>query len=73
MSDEQNSNSTIDSEELETDEKEQFRLHLDEWLELCLENMFSSLLDDDLRETEETKDQLGECNITRDHVGKERE
>jgi hypothetical protein len=73
MSDEQNSNSTTDSEEVEAAEKEVFRQHINGWLEMCLDDMFSSLLDDDLRETEETKEQLGECNITRDQVGKEAE
>ena len=60
MSDEQNDNSAIGSEELETDEKEQLRLQTDEWLEMCLDHMFSNLLEDDLIETDESEEQLGE-------------
>jgi hypothetical protein len=72
MSNEQNINSTINSEELKTNEKEQFRLQMDEWLEMCLDDMFSNLLDD-LPERDNTKEQRSECNITKDHVGKEGE
>ena len=60
MSNEQNNNSTIDSEELETDEKELFRLQMDEWLEICLDDMFSNLMEDDLTETDESEEPLGE-------------
>ena len=60
MSNEKQSNSTIDSEELETDEKELFRLQMDEWLEMCLDDMFSNLMDDDLTETDESEEPLGE-------------
>ena len=59
MSNEQNNNSP-DSEEPETDEKELFRLQIDEWLEMCLDHMFSNLLEDDLTETDESEEQLGE-------------
>ena len=60
MSNEQNNNSPTDSEELETDEKELFRLQIDEWLEMCLDDMFSNLLEDDLTETDESEEPLGE-------------
>ena len=59
MSNDQNNNST-DSEELEIDEKEQFRLQMEGWLEICLDDMFSNLLEDDLTETDESEEQLGE-------------
>jgi hypothetical protein len=72
MSDEQNSNSTTDSEEVEATENELIRLQMDEWLEMCLDDMFSNLLDD-LPERDNTKEQRSECNITKDHVGKEGE
>jgi hypothetical protein len=73
MSDEQNSNSTTDSEEVEATENELIRLQMDEWLEICMEDMFSNLTKDDLTEADETEGPLGECNITRDQVGKEAE
>ena len=60
MPNEQNNNPTIDSEELEPDEKELFRLQMDEWLEMCLDHMFSNLLEDDLTETEESEESLDE-------------
>ena len=60
MSNEQNNNSAIDPEELETDEKELFRLQMDEWLEICLDHMFSNLLEDDLTETDESEETLCE-------------
>ena len=60
MPNEQNNNSPNDSEELEPDEKELFRLQMDEWLEMCLDHMFSNLLEDDLTETEESEEPLGE-------------
>lgn len=60
MPNEQNNNSPNDSEELETDEKELFRLQIDEWLEMCLDHMFSNPLEDDLTETDESEEPLGE-------------
>lgn len=60
MSNEQNNNSAIDPEELETDEKELFRLQMDEWLGRYLDDMFSNLMVDDLTETDEAEEQLGE-------------
>lgn len=60
MPNEQNNNSTIDSKELETDEKELFRLQMDEWLKVCLDDMFSNLMDDDVNETKESEEPLGE-------------
>ena len=60
MSNEKQSNSTTDSEELETDEKELFRQQIDKWLETCLDDMFSNLTDDDLAETDESEEPLGE-------------
>jgi hypothetical protein len=73
MSDEQNSNSATDSEEVEAAEKEVFRQQTGEWLQMCLDDMFSNLLDDDLPETDKAKEQRSECNITRDQVGKDGE
>ena len=60
MPNEQNNNSTNDSEELQTHEKELFRLQMDEWLKVCLDDMFSNLTEDDLTETEESEEPLGE-------------
>ena len=60
MSNENQSNPTTDSKELETDEKELFRLQMDEWLEICLDDMFSNLMDDDLTETDEPEEPLDE-------------
>ena len=60
MFNENQSNPTTDSEGLETDEKELFRLQIDEWLEMCLDHMFSNLLEDDLTETDESEEPLGE-------------
>ena len=61
MPNEQNDNSAIESEEqLETDEKELFLLQIDEWLKVCLNDMFSNIFDDDLTETDEAEEQLGD-------------
>ena len=60
MSNANQSNPTTDSKELETDEKELFRLQMDEWLEICLDDMFSNLMDDDLTETDEPEEPLDE-------------
>ena len=60
MSKGQNNNSAVDSEELETDEKEQFLLQIDEWLKVFLDDMFSNLIEDDLTEADGTEEPLGE-------------
>jgi hypothetical protein len=58
MSNEPNSNSAHGFEEDDTITQELFRQQTDQWLEMCLDDMFSNLTEDDLTQTDEYEEPL---------------
>ena len=71
MTNEQNKYFTTDSEKVEATENELILLQIDKWLQICLDDMFSNLMEDDLTETDELEEPLGEKATTTAEAGKE--
>jgi hypothetical protein len=55
-----NNHKLTDSEEVKTNEKELFRQQMDEWLKIYLDDCFSSLIEQELIETDKSEEPLGE-------------